>query len=472
VAFGPDGRLILTGCDDYDARLWDAATGRPIGMPMEHSGWVYSASFSPDGRSILTGSGDTTARIWDSATGRPLGPPLEHPGGVTSVAFSPDGRSILTAYGDIAARLWDAATGQPIGGPMPHPSGRAGVQARVRVVAFSPDGRFLLTSGSDAARLWDSPAPLPDDLPRLAAWVQAATGLELDERSAIRVLDRAAWLERRRRLEQLGGPPPADSAPRLDPIVFGANPTARGDAWKERGQWDRAEDAYTEAAHARQLNPSIWEALARFYLERGRLGRAADTLLEAIRLMPDDQQLRVDLSRALLWAGDRAAWRRSNAALLDHFGATSNPKTANEVAWDCVLGPGGTADPEVPVRLAEAALKGADKYPKYTKANLLNTLGIALYRAGRFDETIRRIQEGMQLRDGEGLPLDWTFLAMAHHRLGHRDEALRWLDRLRNYQPSADPTKFWDELEIRLLRSEAEAVILYDPIFPADPFVD
>jgi len=26
------------------------------------------------------------------------------------------------------------------------------------------------------------------------------------------------------------------------------------------------------------------------------------------------------------------------------------------------------------------------------------------------------------------------------------------------------------ELELRLLRSEAEALILYDPVFPADPF--
>ena len=59
---------------------------------------------------------------------------------------------------------------------------------------------------------------------------------------------------------------------------------------------------------------------------------------------------------------------------------------------------------------------------------------------------------------------------MAHHRLGQRAEARRWLDRLREHQPSTDPTQFWDELAIRLLRSEAEALILYDPVFPDDPF--
>jgi hypothetical protein len=59
---------------------------------------------------------------------------------------------------------------------------------------------------------------------------------------------------------------------------------------------------------------------------------------------------------------------------------------------------------------------------------------------------------------------------MAHHRLGHRAEARRWLDRLRQYQPSTDPNRFWIELEIRLLRSEAEGVVLHDPVFPDDPF--
>jgi hypothetical protein len=59
---------------------------------------------------------------------------------------------------------------------------------------------------------------------------------------------------------------------------------------------------------------------------------------------------------------------------------------------------------------------------------------------------------------------------MAHHRLGHRDEARRWLDRLREHQPREEPAQFWDELQIRVLRSETEAVILYDSAFPDDPF--
>ena len=40
AAFSPDGKTILTGGDDRAARLWDAATGRPVGQPLDHQGTV------------------------------------------------------------------------------------------------------------------------------------------------------------------------------------------------------------------------------------------------------------------------------------------------------------------------------------------------------------------------------------------------------------------------------------------------
>ena len=95
----------------------------------------------------------------------------------------------------------------------------------------------------------------------------------------------------------------------------------------------------------------------------------------------------------------------------------------------------------------------------------------ALYRAGRFEDAIRRREEGIQLvNNGRSTPQDWGFLAMAHHHLGHRDLARDYLRRLGSRQPSTDTARCWDEIEVRLLQNEAEAVILCDPTFPADPF--
>ena len=473
VAFSPDGKTLLTGSSYQTARVWDAHTGRPISLHLEQAEPMPSVAFSPDGKTILTGGIDRTARLWDVATGQPIGPPLVHWGPVASVALSPDGQTVLTGSrtgrrdsgtprpaGPSAnpwnIRIWwgrwrSAPTARPSspavrtlrpGYGIPSPAGPSAGPCRMLLhdpdgmcAAFSPDGRFVLTNDLRTARLWDVPAPLPEDLPRLAAWVETATGLELDERGSIHVLDRAVWLERRSRLEQLGGPPPPDPASRLDPILFGADPAARGDAWKQRGHRDRAEEAYAEAIRARPLDQSVWDALARLHAERGQLDRAAATLAEAVRRIPEDAGLRRRWGLALLESGDRSGWQGATAALLDRLGSTINPRTASDVAWVCASGPDATGDPDRPLRLAEAAVEGAEER---FKADALRTLGAALYRAGRYDEAIRRLEEGNRLPGGEGLPSAWPFLAMAHHRLGHRDEARRWLDRLGERQPSLD----------------------------------
>src|SRR5262249_48648155 len=93
VAFSPAGKTVLTGSADPTARLWDAATGRPLGLPMDHQGYVLAVAYSPDGKTVLTESADSTARLWDAATGRPPGPPMDHRGDVLAVAYSPDGKT-------------------------------------------------------------------------------------------------------------------------------------------------------------------------------------------------------------------------------------------------------------------------------------------------------------------------------------------------------------------------------------------
>ena len=63
--FSPDGSRIVTASDDHTARVWDAASGKPLGEPMRHEDDVKSAQFSPDGSRIVTASDDKTARVWD-----------------------------------------------------------------------------------------------------------------------------------------------------------------------------------------------------------------------------------------------------------------------------------------------------------------------------------------------------------------------------------------------------------------------
>jgi hypothetical protein len=57
--------------------VWDAASGKQIGEPMEHGAmtkapragvFVRSPQFSPDGQRVVTASSDNAARVWDTAT--------------------------------------------------------------------------------------------------------------------------------------------------------------------------------------------------------------------------------------------------------------------------------------------------------------------------------------------------------------------------------------------------------------------
>ena len=52
---------------------------------------------------------------------------------------------------------------------------------------------------------------LPDDLERVANWVEFLTGSTLDESGSIQPLDNAAWLERREEVIRQGGPPVPDA---------------------------------------------------------------------------------------------------------------------------------------------------------------------------------------------------------------------------------------------------------------------
>lgn len=127
--------------------LRDAATGEPLGRPVDGHALV-AALPTPAGHTLLaTADAEGTLRLWDPATGGPVGDSCAGPAGVTAVAAVtlPGGRTGL-AIGDFdgAVTLWDPIAGERVGGTLR--AGDAAVTA-VASVAVS-DGRIGLATGS------------------------------------------------------------------------------------------------------------------------------------------------------------------------------------------------------------------------------------------------------------------------------------------------------------------------------------
>jgi tetratricopeptide (TPR) repeat protein len=114
--------------------------------------------------------------------------------------------------------------------------------------------------------------------------------------------------------------------------------------------------------------------------------------------------------------------------MIAYCGASSdlgNPEP--EEAQASVLAPGGAKNPIELVNFAERARKNS-----HNALGALWSLALAHYRAGQWDKALARADEAIAHRPDTAW-LSWPVLALGHAKLGHADEARRWLDKARDW---------------------------------------
>src|SRR5262249_51553562 len=104
--------------------------------------------------------------------------------------------------------------------------------------------------------------------------------------------------------------------------------------------------------------------------------------------------------------------------------AEQSPLALNREAWKMLTGPAEQRDPVKALALIRAAL---DQQPGGHM--LLNTLGVAEYRNGMYQEAVATLEKSLASGKGEWDAFDLFFLSMCHAKLGSAAKAKDYFDR-------------------------------------------
>lgn len=151
VAFSPDGKYIVSGCDSGGSDnliLWNAETGEKIKGLEGHPGGVKAIAFSPDGKSFASG-GRSGLIVWDISNIHDIIPypvPMDN---IVSIEFSPSGKSFVSG-GMTGLILWDISNPNNI-------DSKELYQESVTAMAVSSDGQYIISTNEFTGNLilWD-----------------------------------------------------------------------------------------------------------------------------------------------------------------------------------------------------------------------------------------------------------------------------------------------------------------------------
>jgi tetratricopeptide (TPR) repeat protein len=229
-----------------------------------------------------------------------------------------------------------------------------------------------------------------------------------------------------------------------------------GNALLNLNDFRTAADQYNEAL---RIKPDYTEALSNLGVALGQLGDSEGAVAcfkHLIQLDPENIAARTGLGTALLQIGrwSEAIQQFELALQVPDAPPTDLAMISNNLAWLLATSADDSfRDASRAQQLAHEAVRLDPESGKFW-----NTLGVAEYRAGHWQEAMDALEKSMKLRDG-GDATDRFVLAMACYQSGRHDEASRWYEKgtawSARHQPlSADAKRFRQEAAQLLKREQ------------------
>lgn len=152
----PNGRIAISGGNDFVAYVWDTQSGQVI-YRFNHPSRVTYVALDPRGRFAFTADSKKSANIWDLKTGELISQ-LQYNNRqevFSAVQFSNDGLFLATGAPSRKVSIWDLRTGKRLKSWRVTP--REDIRpagAVVYSIAFSDNSHILTESSSGYAELW------------------------------------------------------------------------------------------------------------------------------------------------------------------------------------------------------------------------------------------------------------------------------------------------------------------------------
>jgi WD40 repeat protein len=181
--WSPDGTELATGSEDFQVRIWDAATGTLLRVLEGHQNVAVRPLYHPGGQILATAGWDATLHFWAPDSGRLL---FDGPACHDWLRFSADGSHLALANYDGAVEVYRVASTKAV--RMFAPKTRELAPLLYRWLDFSPDSRRLVTAGAGCVRVRDVASGLESARLSLPG-ATAVTSLFTDDGASILIAD-------------------------------------------------------------------------------------------------------------------------------------------------------------------------------------------------------------------------------------------------------------------------------------------